>query len=399
MSVIKTLEESVQKGDLHQALLFISKEIQKEKENIDLYFERSKLFIKVGFYEEAIEDIKKCLNASEKEEYYKIQIEILKRQKNFEELKKLRQIISDKKFDSLLKLFDEKIENYETNSLCKITSDLDCSLCFKVFYQPITVHCGHSFCRECLCRAMDYAQKCPLCREPVLIRPETHPVTIVLDNLVQKYKEEEYKERKMEEVESRKLNITNLPLFVLGYTLYPEIPLSLHIFEPRYRLMMRRCSMGSQCFGLVPFVNNQISNFGTIAKLESVEPLPDGRFLIDSKGQQRFKILEMWETDGYKTGKVEFIEDVEETLDEELFEKVDNISQNYLALLRDSLEEIKEKYGEKPSDAPKLSFWLANILPLKQDQKLEILQMTSCNERLEKILNYLVNQNFQCNLQ
>lgn len=399
MSILKTFEELVQKGDFHKALLFISQEIQKDKVNIDLYFERSKLFVKIAFYEEALEDIERCLKSNLKEEYLEIKIGVLKREKKFEELKKLRQVISDNKFDNLLKKFDENIEILETNPLCRITSDLDCSLCYKVFYQPITVHCGHSFCRDCLCRALDYTQKCPLCREPVLIRPEVHPITIVIDNLVQKYKEEEYKERKLEEVESRKLKTTNLPLFVLGCALYPSVPLSLHIFEPRYRLMIRRCSMGSQCFGLVPYVNNQIAEYGTIAKLEAVEPLPDGRFLVDSVGQQRFKILEIWETDGYKTGKIEFIEDKEEELDEKAFKELKDIANNYLELLSESKETIKERYGEKPTDAPKFTFWLANIIPIKIEYKLELLKMTSVNERLEKLLFYLVNQKFQCNLQ
>lgn len=42
--------------------------------------------------------------------------------------------------------------------------DFDCSLCYRLLYQPVTTPCGHSFCRQCLDRCLDHRSVCPLCK-------------------------------------------------------------------------------------------------------------------------------------------------------------------------------------------------------------------------------------------
>eukprot|EP00057_Strongylocentrotus_purpuratus_P017031 XP_011671505.1 PREDICTED: LON peptidase N-terminal domain and RING finger protein 1 [Strongylocentrotus purpuratus] len=44
-------------------------------------------------------------------------------------------------------------------------ADFECSLCLRLFYQPTTTPCGHTFCRGCLDRCLDYSQACPLCKQ------------------------------------------------------------------------------------------------------------------------------------------------------------------------------------------------------------------------------------------
>ena len=43
-------------------------------------------------------------------------------------------------------------------------SDFECTLCCRLFWQPVTTPCGHSFCRTCLDRCMDHNPACPLCK-------------------------------------------------------------------------------------------------------------------------------------------------------------------------------------------------------------------------------------------
>merc|ERR1719445_2901256 len=42
--------------------------------------------------------------------------------------------------------------------------DFDCSLCFRLLWQPITTPCGHTYCKACIDRSLDHKRECPLCK-------------------------------------------------------------------------------------------------------------------------------------------------------------------------------------------------------------------------------------------
>lgn len=46
-------------------------------------------------------------------------------------------------------------------------SDLECVYCCDTFSQPVTTPCGHTFCRNCLERSLDYMKTCALCKHPL----------------------------------------------------------------------------------------------------------------------------------------------------------------------------------------------------------------------------------------
>ena len=43
-------------------------------------------------------------------------------------------------------------------------SFFECCLCKRLMYEPVTITCGHSFCRTCIIRSFDHSQTCPMCR-------------------------------------------------------------------------------------------------------------------------------------------------------------------------------------------------------------------------------------------
>lgn len=89
------------------------------------------------------------------------------------------------------------------------------------------------------------------------------------------------------------------------------MPTILHVFEPRYRLMIRRCiESSSPRFGMVlPARGDRgmggISEYGTMLEIQSVQMLPDGRSMVETVGSHRFKLLEKGNLDGYTVGKIE----------------------------------------------------------------------------------------------
>ena len=93
-----------------------------------------------------------------------------------------------------------------------------------------------------------------------------------------------------------------IPVFPLaGALLFPRAQLPLHIFEPRYRAMVRDALAGDRLIGMVqPRDQNDppaLFETGCLGRIESVEELEDGRFNIVLEGLTRFRIARELETD------------------------------------------------------------------------------------------------------
>jgi len=82
-----------------------------------------------------------------------------------------------------------------------------------------------------------------------------------------------------------------LPLFPLEAVLFPGALMPLHIFEPRYRLLIRRCIERQRPFGIVLIRNGsevgagaEAYGVGTEAKIVAESRLRDGRSYIGNRG-------------------------------------------------------------------------------------------------------------------
>ena len=53
-----------------------------------------------------------------------------------------------------------------------------------------------------------------------------------------------------------------LPLFPLSLIVFPNEPLNLHVFEPRYRQLVLDCIEDKQTFGIPPFLNEELQDYG-----------------------------------------------------------------------------------------------------------------------------------------
>jgi len=99
------------------------------------------------------------------------------------------------------------------------------------------------------------------------------------------------------------VNIPNqIPVFPLPrVVLLPGEVLPLHIFEPRYRAMMRDALNGHRVIGMVEYGANiessvseilSVRNVGCVGFIADHKELPDGRFLLWLLGLERFTIDE-----------------------------------------------------------------------------------------------------------
>ncbi|CAD7936982.1 unnamed protein product [Amoebophrya sp. A25] len=90
----------------------------------------------------------------------------------------------------------------------------------------------------------------------------------------------------------------------------PGVTCSLHVFEPRYRLMMRRClEADDRVFGMHPSPDLP---YGCLVRILEYEQLPDGRSKVETVGVRRYKVRSWGEKDGYSTAQVDWLLDVEE---------------------------------------------------------------------------------------
>jgi len=108
-----------------------------------------------------------------------------------------------------------------------------------------------------------------------------------------------------------------LPLFPLGSVLFPGMLLPLHIFEPRYRLLLQRALQNDQPFGIVlissgPEVGGAAEphRIGTTARVVGTTPLPGGRSFIIVRGERRFAIETIdAEREPYLVAQIRYLEE------------------------------------------------------------------------------------------
>lgn len=104
-----------------------------------------------------------------------------------------------------------------------------------------------------------------------------------------------------------------LPIFPLRTVFFPGDLLPLHVFEPRYRLMLSRCADIDACFGVVLTSSGRevgdepaIYGTGTSAIIAEQVSLPDGRSNLLVKGARRFKVLASDWNESYMTATIEW---------------------------------------------------------------------------------------------
>ncbi len=88
-------------------------------------------------------------------------------------------------------------------------------------------------------------------------------------------------------------------MFPLGTVLFPSLFLPLHVFEPRYRVLARRCMDGDREFGVVLIErgsevggNDVRTMVGTVAQIVDATELDDGRWVLGTVGTRRVRVRE-----------------------------------------------------------------------------------------------------------
>ena len=188
-----------------------------------------------------------------------------------------------------------------------------------------------------------------------------------------------------------------LPLFPLNTVLFPGMPLPLHIFEERYKRMVRFCLENNQPFGVVLIRQGSEAlgplaephDIGCTARIIEVQPLAEGQMNIITLGENRFRIESTTSQDGYLVGKVDFF-----PLEETSSEKLDSSAQHLLPLVKQYMQILSEASEadldpEKlPADPLVLAYLAAVLVQIPPEQKQALLAEQRAIDllgRMEKI--------------
>lgn len=187
------------------------------------------------------------------------------------------------------------------------------------------------------------------------------------------------------------LAVRELPLFPLpDVVLFPQEVLPLHIFEPRYRMLLRTVMAEDRRFGVVRWdpQKRRMAHVGCCAEVIHCQTQEDDRSNIVTMGQQRFRVLDIVREAPFRVALVSWIEDAAEADAAEL--------QTLSGEVRDALKDVVEltaklvgKPAQLPSDLPdlprELSFWIGSHLggPVADHQQ-ALLEITDTAERLRQ---------------
>jgi Lon protease-like protein len=181
-----------------------------------------------------------------------------------------------------------------------------------------------------------------------------------------------------------------LPLFPLGTVLFPGALLPLHVFEPRYRALVRDLVAGPEPrhFGVVAIREGHevgadsikaLYDVGCVAEVRRVDQLPDGRYALQTAGFRRFRLLDLDHSRPYLTGQLELIDEPhgDGAARDAPADRVREMFATYRSLLDPAAEPV-----ELPEDPTALSYAVAAGLAVALPERQALLESPGSGERL-----------------
>lgn len=185
------------------------------------------------------------------------------------------------------------------------------------------------------------------------------------------------------------MSTLTIPLFPLHTVLFPGGTLPLRIFEPRYLDMISQCMKAGHGFGVTLIREGSevgaaadTYDTGTLSEIVYFNQQPDGLLGITARGQQRFRIVSRRvQPNQLTTAEVELLEN----------EPTAPLPPQYRAaaeVLRSLLEQLDQPFinmQKRYDDASWVSSRLAELLPIRLEQKQYFLQLDDPIQRLERL--------------
>jgi Lon protease-like protein len=181
-------------------------------------------------------------------------------------------------------------------------------------------------------------------------------------------------------------NMTNfIPIFPLSIVVYPGETLNLHIFEPRYRQLVRECMDASKPFGIPTVINNTLMEFGTLVEVSMIKKeYADGKMDIITTGTKVFRLLEYIQEIPDKLFSGAIVNYPPNNANEVVADM-----QPLLASIRQLHQLLKvQKTFSKPDNALR-SYDVAHMAGLNLEEEYDLLQLLREDQRVEYLRRHL----------
>ena len=187
-----------------------------------------------------------------------------------------------------------------------------------------------------------------------------------------------------------------LPMFPLGTVLFPYAMLPLHVFEDRYRVMIRRVMDGDREFGVVLIergseVGGGDVRFdtGTIARVVQAAELPGGRYAVAAVGLGRVRVTRWLPDDPYPQAEVVALADEPaNTADHDARDRIVAT----LAVVTELVRRIDPRIDEPPAldaDPVRAAYEAAALAPIGPLDAQRVLEAAGTAARLELLAVFL----------
>jgi hypothetical protein len=190
-----------------------------------------------------------------------------------------------------------------------------------------------------------------------------------------------------------------------GVMLLPGTVLPLHIFEPRYRAMVEDALDANKIFGMIqPYVPQDdnrgpgsggenlapdLYKVGCAGYIDKWEKLPDGRFFVELKGVNRFRLTEeLGLLRGYRRVRAEYREFADATLEQGWNCDRHALLEALATYGKAHGMQVKTEQAEKFSDLELVNL-LGVSLPFHPAEKQALLEAPKLEDREEMLINLL----------
>lgn len=177
-----------------------------------------------------------------------------------------------------------------------------------------------------------------------------------------------------------------IPLFPLGIVVYPEEQLNLHIFEPRYKQLIKDCIAENKPFGIPAVIDKKVVEYGTLVEIVKVEKVYDnGEMDVVTRGLKVFRILEVIKSIPDKMFMGAIV-----TYPENHFSGNSRLHAQVLHALKElhSILQISKTFGKTDEDLK--AYDIAHHAGLSLHEEYELLHLFQELQRLEYLKRHLL---------